>query len=402
MKPKDFSRGNTSWEHFCNRLGAGSLSHWSLLRTIFGLKGRTQVFIRPCLLARLDIFAAYTVNIEILRGVSWEVGWGWVCKIESLVVCSQDGLAHSLWVKNLGTLVQDGLAHMRGVTWRAVPAKFKTGMCEMKILRVWGFVVCLWNVGSGWVGTHAWCNMESCSGKVQNRDVWDENFRIWSFVVCLWNVGSGWVGSHAWCNMESCSGKVQNRDVWDENLRVWGFVGIFERFVGTHAWCNMESCSGKVQKRDVWDENLGVWGFVVCLWNVGSGWVGTHAWCNMGELLRQSSKQGCVRWKSWGLRFCGVSLERWFRVGTHAWCNLFRVVPAKFKTGMRWKFSDLKFVVCLGTLVQDGLAHMRGVTWRAVPAKFKTDVWDENLTVWGFVVYLWEGRFRMGWHKCVV
>ena len=38
MKPKDFSWGNTSWEHFCNRLGAGSLSHWSLLRTIFGLK----------------------------------------------------------------------------------------------------------------------------------------------------------------------------------------------------------------------------------------------------------------------------------------------------------------------------------------------------------------------------
>ena len=29
---------------------------------------------------------------------------------------------------------------------------------------------------------------------------------------------------------------------------------------------------------------------------------------------------------------------------------------------------------CLGTLVQDGLTHMRGVTWRAVPAKFKTDV----------------------------
>ena len=33
-----------------------------------------------------------------------------------------------------GTLVQDGLAHMRSVTWRAVLAKFKTGMCEMKIL----------------------------------------------------------------------------------------------------------------------------------------------------------------------------------------------------------------------------------------------------------------------------
>ena len=67
-------------------------------------------------------------------------------------------------------------------------------------------------------------------------------------------------------------------------------------------------------------------------------------------LFRQSSKQGCVR----------------------------------------WKFTDLKLVVCFGTLVQDGLAHMRGVTWRAVPAKFKTDVWDENLRVWGFVMYLWE------------
>ena len=34
----------------------------------------------------------------------------------------------------LGTLVQDGLAHMCGVIWRAAPAKFKAGMCEMKIL----------------------------------------------------------------------------------------------------------------------------------------------------------------------------------------------------------------------------------------------------------------------------
>ena len=38
---------------------------------------------------------------------------------------------------------------------------------------------------------------------------------------------------------------------------------------------------------------------------------------------------------------------------------------------VRLKLSDLKFVVCLGTLVQDGLAQMRGVTWRAAPAKFK-------------------------------
>ena len=44
----------------------------------------------------------------------------------------------------LGTLVQDGLAHMRGVTWQAVPAKFKTGMCEMKKI---GSEVC--SVSSG-------------------------------------------------------------------------------------------------------------------------------------------------------------------------------------------------------------------------------------------------------------
>ena len=33
-----------------------------------------------------------------------------------------------------GTLVQDGLAHMRSVIWRAAPARFKRAMCEMKIL----------------------------------------------------------------------------------------------------------------------------------------------------------------------------------------------------------------------------------------------------------------------------
>ena len=39
--------------------------------------------------------------------------------------------------------------------------------------------------------------------------------QIESLVVCVvsWDVGTGWVGSHAWCNMASCSGKVQYRDV---------------------------------------------------------------------------------------------------------------------------------------------------------------------------------------------
>ena len=85
----------------------------------------------------------------------------------------EDGFAKlSHWSLRLylGTLVQDGLAHMRGVTWQAVPAKFKTGMCEMN---KFGSEVCsvFWDVGSGWVSTHAWCNMASCSGKVQKMDV---------------------------------------------------------------------------------------------------------------------------------------------------------------------------------------------------------------------------------------
>ena len=91
----------------------------------------------------------------------------------------------------LGTLVQDGLAHMWGIIWRSAPAKFKTGMCEMKILGlrfcgvswdigsrlahmrgiVWRAAPESWDIGSGWVGTHVGYNMEICSGKVQNRDV---------------------------------------------------------------------------------------------------------------------------------------------------------------------------------------------------------------------------------------
>ena len=35
-----------------------------------------------------------------------------------------------------------------------------------------------WDIGSGWVATHVGYNMEICSGKVQNRDVLDENFGV--------------------------------------------------------------------------------------------------------------------------------------------------------------------------------------------------------------------------------
>ena len=70
----------------------------------------------------------------------------------------------------LGALVQDRLAHMRGVIWGAAPAKFKRGMCEMKIL---GSEV-LWCVFAtlvqGW-HTCVVSSVPSCSGKVRNRDV---------------------------------------------------------------------------------------------------------------------------------------------------------------------------------------------------------------------------------------
>ena len=109
----------------------------------------------------------------------------------------------------LGTLVQDGLAHMRGVTWQAVPAKFKTGMCEMNNLK---FVVCFRTLvqdglahmcGVIWGAAPAKFKTGMCEMKIFGSEICSVS----------WDVGSGWVGSHAWCNMASCSGKVQNRDV---------------------------------------------------------------------------------------------------------------------------------------------------------------------------------------------
>ena len=99
----------------------------------------------------------------------------------------------------LGTLVQDGLAHMRGVTWQADPANFKTGMCEMK-----KFGSVFWDVcGVTWQAVPAKFKTGMCEMKKFGSEV----------CSVFWDVGSGWVGTHAWCNMESCSGKVQKRDV---------------------------------------------------------------------------------------------------------------------------------------------------------------------------------------------
>ena len=149
----------------------------------------------------------------------------------------------------LGTLVQDGLAHMRGVIWRAAPAKFKRGMCEMK------------------------------------------NFRL-QCVLGHW-FRTGW---------PTCV--VQHGELFRKSSKQMCEMKILGSEV---LWC--------------------IFGTLVQGWH-------TCVVSSVSELFRQSSKQGCVR------RKC----------------------------------SDLKFVVCLGRLVQDGLAHMRGVTWGAAPAKFKTDV----------------------------
>ena len=59
-------------------------------------------------------------------------------------------------------------------------------------------------------------------------------------------------------------------------------------------------------------------------------------------------------------------------------------------------------MVCLGTLVQDGLAHMWGIIWRSVPAKFKTGMCEMKIlgseVLWSILGH-W---FRMGWHTCGV
>ena len=63
--------------------------------------------------------------------------------------------------------VGSGLSHMHGVIWRAAPAKFKRGMCEMKILGS-EILSCVFRMG--W-HTCVVSSVPSCSGKVRNRDV---------------------------------------------------------------------------------------------------------------------------------------------------------------------------------------------------------------------------------------
>ena len=125
----------------------------------------------------------------------------------------------------LGTLVQDGLAHMRGVIWRAAPAKFKTGMCEMKILGSEVLWKCLCNIGSGlahmrgviWRAAPEKFKRGMCEGELfrQSSNTGMCEMKTLGSEV-LWCVFATLVQGWHTCvvsSVPSCSGKVRNRDV---------------------------------------------------------------------------------------------------------------------------------------------------------------------------------------------
>ena len=88
--------------------------------------------------------------------------------------------------------------------------------------------------------------------------------------------------------------------------------------------------------------------------------------------------------KSWGLRFCVFFLGHWFDRFAEVRAVTWRAVPAEFKTGMcEMKSRGLRFCgVFLGTLVRDRCGEMRAVTWRAVPVNEAVER-DEVLGVKG-------------------
>ena len=94
-------------------------------------------------------------------------------------------------------------------------------------------------------------------------------------------------------------------------------------------------------------------------------------------------------------------LKRWFRVSGLAHMRGV-ICSGKVQIGMcEMKIFGLKFVVCLGTLVQEWLAHMRGVIWRAAPAKFKTGMCEMKLLGSEIVWCVYATLFQ-GWHICEV
>ena len=132
---------------------------------------------------------------------------------------------------------------------------------------------------------------------------------------------------------------------------------------------------------------------------MSSGWVGTHAWCHLFRVVQAKFETGMCEIKILGSEVLWCVFATLVQ-GWHT-CEV-QSVPAKFKTGMcEMKIFGLKFVVCLGTLVQDGLAHMRGVLWRAVPAKFKTGMCEIKI-LGSEVLSCVFATLVQGWHRCVV
>ena len=124
----------------------------------------------------------------------------------------EDGVSRCMVV----VLVHDGLKPMRGLAWWCVASKFKNGDGWDENLRVWGFVVYVWGVGWGWVGTSAWCKMENLSGKVKYGNVWDENLRFevsWGHLVMSVQDGLAPMRGVAWWTVAL---KLKNGDGWDE------------------------------------------------------------------------------------------------------------------------------------------------------------------------------------------
>ena len=52
-------------------------------------------------------------------------------------------------------------------------------------------------------------------------------------------------------------------------------------------------------------------------WDVGSGWVGTHAWCHLFRVVPAKFKTGMCEMKIFGSEVCSVSWDVGFRMGWH-------------------------------------------------------------------------------------
>ena len=76
-------------------------------------------------------------------------------------------------------------------------------------------VMYLWGFGSGWVGTNAWCNMES--GYLKKLFVWYAN--VESFGICYANKALIRCGSGSWVGWKGCGWPFSGEVCWFYSLR---------------------------------------------------------------------------------------------------------------------------------------------------------------------------------------